>query len=73
MKISKYIILLSSLLLLGIYACEIDNELPDPATEIRQQPRISVLEAETTESDENSVIEFTVALSWDFPQEVKNS
>jgi len=71
MKISKYIILLSSFLLLGIYACDISNDLPDPATEIRQQPKISVLEAVTTETDEMGVLEFTVELSWDFPQEVK--
>lgn len=57
------------LCLVCIFACEIENELP--TDEIRQAPKISILAATTTEQDENNSIEFTVELSWDYPQEVQ--
>ncbi|MFK7980774.1 MAG: family 16 glycosylhydrolase [Saprospiraceae bacterium] len=55
--------------LLGLTACEIENELP--INEIRQAPKISVAAASVLEADENNTLDFEVALSWDYTQEVK--
>lgn len=57
-----------ALFLLCCLSCEIENELP--VDEIRQAPKISILEANALEADEDSSLEFTIELSWDYTQEV---
>jgi len=69
MKYTKYYTALILVICLGLTACEIENELP--IDEIRQAPRISISAASVVEADENNTIDFEVALSWDFTQEVK--
>ena len=69
MTISKYLSVLFFTMLLVFTACEIENELP--VDEIRQTPRISVSAASVLEADENNTLDFSVELSWDFPQEVQ--
>ena len=59
---------LIAILVLCFFSCEIENVLPE--NEIRQAPRISILPTSALEADENSTIDFTVELSWDFTQEV---
>ncbi len=69
MKYPTYYTTLILVVCLGLTACEIENELP--TNEIRQTPRISIAAASVVEADENNTIDFEVALSWDFTQEVK--
>ena len=69
MKYTKYYNFLILISILSFIACEIDNELP--VNEIRQAPKISISETSVLEADENNTIDFEVALSWDYTQEVK--
>ncbi len=69
MNYIKYYTVFILVAFLSLTACEIENELP--VNEIRQAPKISISAASVLESDENNVIEFEVALSWGYTQEVK--